>query len=222
MEETLEDWQKRDKEAKAVTTLMKGPEPKQDAVLGAIVAAAVGFSISLMTLAFAGVSSRKSDTIVLVMTAMCAGVTFLYKALTYRSWRKEYWRQMDMRAPKPEPEPEKPVHLHFKDAKSALEYSCSYLNTTIEADQITPCVVVATSQSNQAEPFAVIDVPTITGPKRTVAAFINKSVPSDIAGRFCAAYTGPIDPETGLQVFIICAEFDLTWSQGAWRIKRQF
>lgn len=118
--------------------------------------------------------------------------------------------------------PVKPIPLHFKDAKSAFEYSCKYMNCDLSPDQVTPCLVISTSKSDQSGSFAVIDIPTDSGPKRAVAAFMGSSIPSDIVGKFCAAYIGPADPATGATPYLLCGELSLTWQDGAWGLKRRF
>lgn len=220
MEENWADWQRRDREARAVTASLKGPEPKHNTILAIIITAVVVFSISLAALTFAGVPHKKSDVIVLLMTAICAGATFLYKYLAHEFWYREYRAQMDMRAPKPQPQ--EPPALHFKDAKSALEYSCEYLDTTFKDGEYTPCIVVVTSSSKESGTFAVIDIPTDAGIKRSIAAFSTSDAPPAVAGKLCAAMIGPVLEETGAPTFLIFAELEPTWSDGAWMIKRRF
>lgn len=119
-------------------------------------------------------------------------------------------------------QPAKSMPLHFKDAKSAFEYSCKYMNCDLSPDQVTPCLVISTSKSDQAGSFAVIDIPTDSGPKRAIAAFMGASIPSDIVGKFCAAYIGPADSTTGVTPYLLCGELSLTWQDGAWGLKRRF
>ena len=123
---------------------------------------------------------------------------------------------------RPASEPAKTFPLHFKDAKSAFEYSCKYMNCDLSPDQVTPCLVISTSRSDKAGSFAVIDIPTGDGPKRAVASFMGTSIPSDIVGSFCAAYIGPADPSTGITPYLLCGELSLTWQDGAWGLKRRF
>ena len=112
--------------------------------------------------------------------------------------------------------------LHFKDGNSAIEYICKYMDTKLVENEITPCFVVATSQSKDSGSFAVIQIPTDNGPKKSVAAFLGDIVPTEIAGRLCAAMIGPINPVTGDPVFMLCAELEPTWSNEGWKIKRRF
>ncbi|MCO7513740.1 hypothetical protein NJF44_01200 [Pseudomonas guariconensis] len=220
MSECLEDWQKRDKESRAVTEILKGPEPKPDAPITASVAGVVGFFISMLTLALAGVPEKKASIIALITTATCAGAAYTYKWFTHRAWLKEYLRQMEIRAPRQQTETS--IALRFNDAKSALEYSCKYMDTALVDGEFTPCIVVATSTSKESGTFAVIDVPTDAGIRRGIGAFSTNDAPPSVAGKLCAAMIGPVIEQTGAPSFLIFAELEPTWSDGAWKIKRRF
>ncbi|AZE10437.1 hypothetical protein [Pseudomonas chlororaphis] len=112
--------------------------------------------------------------------------------------------------------------LHFKDGKSAIEYACKYMDTSLIENELTPCLVIATSQSKESGAFAVIQVPTDEGPKKSTAAFLSENVPADIAGRLCAALIGPTNEQTGAPHLLLCAELEPTWCNGAWKVKRRF
>ena len=116
----------------------------------------------------------------------------------------------------------KPLELHFKNASSALEYICKYMNTRLVENELTPCLVVATSQSAEAGAFAVIKIPTDDGPKKAVAAFLGETAPDEIAGKLCGAIIGPINPVTGDPVLMLCSELEPSWSSEGWKIKRHF
>lgn len=122
----------------------------------------------------------------------------------------------------PEAQSPKPVELHFKDAKSALEYSCKYMNTSLADGEFTPCIVIATSQSREAGAFAVIDIPTDSGIKRTTASFLPKEVPPAVVGTLCAAHIGPMIEALGSPAILLFAELEPTWADGAWKIRRRF
>lgn len=115
-----------------------------------------------------------------------------------------------------------PLEFHFKDAKSALEYSCEYLDTKLKEGEFTPCIVVAVSSSKESGVFAVIDIPTDDGIKRGIAAFSTSVAPPTVAGKLCAAMIGPALEQTGAPSFLIFAELEPTWSDGSWIIKRRF
>ena len=116
----------------------------------------------------------------------------------------------------------KPLELHFKDAKSSLEYCCKYLDTTLKEGEFTPCVVVAVSSSKESEVFAVIDIPTNAGTERSIAAFSTSETPPTIVGKLCAAMIGPALEKDDAPTFLIFAELEPTWSEGSWKIKRRF
>lgn len=116
----------------------------------------------------------------------------------------------------------KPLEFHFKDAKSALEYSCEYLDTKLKEGEFTPCVVVAVSSSKESGVFAVIDIPTDAGIKRGIAAFSTSVAPPAVAGKLCAAMIGPALELGGAPTFFVFAELEPTWSDGSWKIKRRF
>lgn len=144
-------------------------------------------------------------------------LSFLYEKITLRlvDWIKGNNRNDSV-------QPQKIPELYFKDAKSALEYSCEYLNTDLAENELTACLVIATSQSKESGAFAVINVPSSSGPKKYTAAFLNETIPTDIAGRLCAALVGPIKEHGGDPTFMLCAELEPTWSNGAWKVKRRF
>lgn len=127
-----------------------------------------------------------------------------------------------------EPDKPEPIHapfapaLHFKDAKSALDYSCKYMDTSFKDGEFTPCIVVATSSSKEAGLFAVIDVPSSSGLKRCVGEFSTETAPDRVAGKLCAAMIGPPVDGADLPAFLIFAELEPTWSNGAWKISRYF
>lgn len=119
-------------------------------------------------------------------------------------------------------ENEKEVQLHFKDAESAIEYMCKYMDFKIIENEFIPCLVVATSQSKESGAFAVIKIPSVDGPQKAIAAFVGADAPSNIAGRLCTAMIGPTDPDTGVTHFLLCAELEPTWSPAGWKVKRRF
>ncbi|MCO7503173.1 MULTISPECIES: hypothetical protein [unclassified Pseudomonas] len=114
------------------------------------------------------------------------------------------------------------AELYFKDAKSVLEYSCKYMDTSLNEGEFTPCIVVATSSSRTAGTFAVIDIPSDQGIRRGVAAFSTQDTPSDVVGKLCAAMIGPMIDETGSPGLLLFAELEPTWQNGSWKVKRHF
>lgn len=143
--------------------------------------------------------------------------SFLYDKVTYRLVG---WIKSGSTAKAHEPAP--PAQLHFKDGAAALEYICKYMDTALVENELTPCLVVATSRSKDSGSFAVINIPTDGGPKKSTAAFLSEDVPTEIAGKLCAAMIGPVNPSTGEPVFMLCAELEPTWSGGAWKVRRRF
>lgn len=131
-------------------------------------------------------------------------------------WRLHKSENAELRA-----QPSVPA-LHFKDAKSALEYSCKYMDTSLKDGELTPCIVVATSSSKESGTFAVVDIPTAAGIKRSVAAFLSNEAPPAVAGKLCAAMIGPVIEPTDTPTFLIVAELEPTWSDGSWKVKRRF
>lgn len=143
--------------------------------------------------------------------------SFLYDKVTSRLFK---WIKSGSAHDPCEPAP--PAELHFKNGAAALDYICNFMDTKLVENELIPCLVVATSQSNESGSFAVISIPTDEGPKKSIAAFLGKDAPKEIAGKLCAALIGPINPETGDPVFVLCAELEPTWSGGAWKVRRRF
>ena len=143
--------------------------------------------------------------------------SFLYDKITYRLIR---WIKSGSKVELPASTP--PVQLHFKDGAAALAYICEYMDISLVENELTPCLVVATSQSKETGAFAVINIPSADGPKKSIAGFLNDSVPSDIAGKLCAAMIGPSIENSGTPTFFLCAELEPSWSNGAWKVRRRF
>ena len=163
-------------------------------------------------------STRQHPAVLYGSYLVIAGslLSFLYDSVTGRliQWVKNGSSTVEVGKALPE--------LHFKDGKSAIEYACKYMDTSLIENELTPCLVIATSQSKESGAFAVIQVPTGEGPKKSIAGFLSENVPSDIAGRLCAALIGPINEQTGAPHLLLCAELEPMWSDGAWKVKRRF
>ncbi|WP_155736125.1 hypothetical protein [Pseudomonas chlororaphis] len=163
-------------------------------------------------------SARQHPAVLYGSYLVVAGslLSFLYDSVTGRliQWVKNGSSTVEVEKALPE--------LHFKDGKSALEYACKYMDTSLIENELTPCLVIATSQSKESGAFAVIHVPTDEGLNKSVAGFLGENVPTDIAGRLCAALVGPINEKTGAPHLLLCAELEPTWCNGAWKVKRRF
>lgn len=148
--------------------------------------------------------------------------SFLYDKITYRlvGWIRSGNKADPPKSAPPASAP--PVQLHFKNGAAALEHICKYMDTALVENELTPCLVVATSQSKQSGAFAVINIPTDNGPKKSIAAFLSEVVPTEIAGKLCAAMIGPVNPSTGEPVFMLCAELEPTLGNGVWKVRRRF
>lgn len=144
-------------------------------------------------------------------------LSFLYDKVTYRliGWIKSGSKAELSDSPQSVP-------LHFKDGATALEYICKYMDTALIENELIPCLVVATSQSKESGAFAVISLPTDDGPKKSIAAFLSDAVPTDIAGKLCAVIVGPVNEHAGVPTFLLCAELEPSWSNGAWKVRRRF
>ena len=146
-------------------------------------------------------------------------LSFLYDSVTSRvvHWvmgRNQSGKQMATR--------QEPVALRFKSPRSALDYACKYLDNSLVEEEFATCLVVRTSHSKGTGPFAVIDIPTDQGARRTVASFSGTSVPPSIGGRLCVATVGPVNEITGEPDLVIRAELEPVWLDGGWKIKRRF
>ncbi|WP_338794051.1 hypothetical protein [Pseudomonas sp. AE27] len=180
----------------------------------------------LVYAAFAGIVFWLDGVIRSSYSSWAEGAYFLlyivsfFAIFAFSSITEWFYARLSRETEQPKPHP--PLALHFKDAKSVMEYSCKYMDTSLRDGECTPCIVISTSSSKESGSFAVIDYPTGDGLKRGIATFPSERVPQGVAGKLCAALIGPPVDALGPPAFLVFAELEPSWIDGAWQIKTRF
>lgn len=97
--ESSENFWSRQKEAERFVSSIRGPRPEPTEVQHAILAGTVGFVLSMLTLALAGVGGELFDNISQIVAIIAAASVYLCRRLQQRAWQRAWMSRLSQTAP---------------------------------------------------------------------------------------------------------------------------
>ena len=115
--------------------------------------------------------------------------------------------------------------LRFKDAESALEYACKFLDTKPETGKILPGIVDDISERGSLGVLATVRVACPDSPATCEAVWGGDGIADYAASRGAlnAILLGDVVPFSGgVRALVVVGVLEPVWSPKGWLIKRQF